>query len=67
MVSPSSVAATRHEVRVTRAPQGTQEPSPAVSSAGLPWDVTPPSQRSGSELLALPSQSMPITSGWTRS
>ena len=50
MVSPSSVAVTRHEVCVTRVPQGTQEPSLAVPSAGLPWDITPPSQRAGSEL-----------------
>lgn len=50
MVSPSSMAVTRHEVCVTRAPQGTQEPSLAVPSAGLPWDITPPSQRAGSEL-----------------
>ena len=35
---------------MTRAPQGTQEPSLAVPSAGLPWDITPPSQRAGSEL-----------------
>lgn len=27
-----------------------QEPSPAVLSAGPPWDVTPPSQRADSEL-----------------
>ena len=35
---------------VTRTPQGTQEPSPAVPSPGLPWDVTPPSQRTDSDL-----------------
>lgn len=48
MVSPSSVAATR--LCVIKTPQGTQEPSPAVPSASLPWDVTPPSQRTDSEL-----------------